>query len=68
MTSEQRLSDKEIQLLRELAVGSNSELTLRAIVELADVQQALAYYADQFDGGEIARKVLGITKGENDGN
>jgi hypothetical protein len=40
----------------------------QAVTELADVKQALAFYADQFDGGEIARKVLGITKGENDGN
>jgi hypothetical protein len=41
--------------------------------ELESAKQRVAeleakVYADQYDGGEIARKVLGITKGENDGN
>jgi hypothetical protein len=57
--------DGNATLRQQLTAAQNDNTDLRArfnqqVLGLANVKQALALYCDVWDGGEVARKVLGI--------
>jgi hypothetical protein len=61
------LAEKD-QIIERLQKDNESLRTRFNIAhsELADVKQALAFYCDLQDGGETARRVLGVEKEKTD--